>query len=196
MNSILVNGISAKWGGGKSILVNFLSLLNNTNKDDQFIVVVPANADYCAYAKKNIIILPVKGSSLSLCRYYFFTIRRIIKKYNVSLIFNLSDIIVPVSTKQLYLFDWPYAIYPESIVWKRMGRKEWLFRKLKLFLIKRFIHLPVLFIAQTKVSEVRLKKRFSIENVEVVPNAVSLDNLTGGIHKDFYLPSKQLNSCT
>ncbi|HMG66432.1 MAG TPA: glycosyltransferase, partial [Chitinophagaceae bacterium] len=119
-------------------------------------------------------------------------IRRIIKKYNVSLIFNLSDIIVPVSTKQLYLFDWPYAIYPESIVWKRMGRKEWLFRKLKLFLIKRFIHLPVLFIAQTKVSEVRLKKRFSIENVEVVPNAVSLDNLTGGIHKDFYLPSNTI----
>jgi glycosyltransferase involved in cell wall biosynthesis len=188
MNNILVNGISAKWGGGKSILVNFLSLLSNSNKNDQFIVVVPANAEYSAYARENIIILPVKGSALSLCRYYLFTIRRIIKKYQVSLVFNLADLIAPVSTRQLYLFDWPYAIYPESIVWKRMRLSEWLFKKVKLFLIRCCIRLPVLLIAQTKVSETRLKKRFSIDNIDVIPNAVSLDNFTGGVHKNFGLP--------
>ena len=108
------------------------------------------------------------------------------------MIFNLADVIAPVSTRQVYLFDWPYATYPDSIAWKRMTRKEWLFKRFKFFLIRRYIHLPVLVIAQTSVSEDRLVQRFSIKNTEVVPNAVSLDNFSGGEYKDFDLPKEKI----
>jgi glycosyltransferase involved in cell wall biosynthesis len=192
MASILINGISAKFGGGKSILVNFLALLNKSNKKEQFIVIVPPGLEYLVYSKENIRIIPVKSSYLSLFGFYFLKIRKIVKKYKVSIIFNLADTIVPISTKQVYLFDWPYAIYPNSIAWKRMSRKEWFFRKVKLFLLKRFIHLPVLLIAQTKVTEDRLKAFFFINNIEVVPNAVSLDNLSGGRYRDFNLPKERI----
>ena len=192
MVSILVNGISAKLGGGKSILVNFLSLLYESNDKEQFIVVVPPDKEYLKYAKENIRIVPVKNSYFSLVVFYFSTIRQIVKKYKVSLIFNLADFIIPVATKQVYLFDWPYAIYPDSVAWARMSMKERLFRKFKLFLIRRYIHLPVLLMAQTAVAADRLKKIFSVNNIEVVPNAVSIDNLTGGRYKDFKLPKERI----
>jgi len=192
MASILVNGISAKLGGGKSILVNFLSLLYESNNKEQFIVIVPPGNEYLKYAKENIRIVPVKNSYFPLVVFYFSTIKKIVKKYKVSLIFNLADFIIPVSTKQVYLFDWPYAIYPDSIAWGSISRKEWLFRKFKLFLIRRYIHLPVLLMAQTTVAADRLKKIFSVNNIEVVPNAVSIDNLTGGRYKDFDLPKERI----
>lgn len=191
MSSILINGISAKSGGGKSILINFLKLLHESTGKGEFIVIVPAGSDYSVYSKEDIRIIPVKNSNFFLFIFYFFTIKQIIRKYRVSLILNIADVIVPVSTNQIYLFDWPYATYPESVAWNRLTRKDWLFKKFKLFLIKRYINLPVLLIAQTEVSRKRLKQRFSIRNAEVVPNAVSLDNLTGGEHKDFDLPKER-----
>jgi glycosyltransferase involved in cell wall biosynthesis len=191
MASVLINGISAKFGGGKSILVNFLSLLHKSDNKTQFVVVTPPGSEYLSYAKENIKIIPAKNSSAALSRFYFSTIRKIVKEYKVSVIFNLADFIIPVSTKQLYLFDWPYAIYPDSIAWARMGRKERLFRKFKLFLIRRYIHLPVLLMAQTTVAAERLKRYFSVNTIEVVPNAVSIDNLTGGSYKNFDLPKER-----
>jgi glycosyltransferase involved in cell wall biosynthesis len=192
MGSILINGISAKSGGGKSILVNFLSLLRQSHIQDKFVVVVPPDKEYLNYSKNNVRIIPLKNSNFSLFTFYFSTIRKIINKHDVSIIFSIADVIAPVSTTQICLFDWPYAIYPESIAWKRMTRKEWLFRKFKLFLIKRWIHLPALMVAQTEVSEKRLRRIFSLNNTKVVPNAVSLDNLTGGDFKDFNLPKDKI----
>ena len=130
MASILINGISAKSGGGKSILVNFLSLLSGSNNKEEFVVIVPPDKEYLAYSKENIQIVFLKNSNLHLFRFYFSTIRKIIRTYSVSVIFNLADIIVPISIKQIYLFDWPYALYPDSVAWKRLDKKEWLFGSL------------------------------------------------------------------
>jgi glycosyltransferase involved in cell wall biosynthesis len=188
--NVLINGISAKSGGGKSILVNFLNLLSKSNRTEQFIVIVPPGVGYLPYSKENIRIIPIKATNFSMFIYYISTVRKIVKKYNISLIFNLADLVIPVSTRQIYLFDWAYAVYPESIVWKRMSKKEFLYRRFKIFLIRRFIHLPVLVIAQTKVTEHRLKKSFSVNNIAVIPNAVSLDHLTGGNYKDYSLPKE------
>jgi glycosyltransferase involved in cell wall biosynthesis len=188
MASILINGISARSGGGKSILVNFIKLLHQSTRREQYVVIVPGDSDYSQYAKENIEIIPAYNSTYNLYTFYFKSIRQIVKEKAVSLILNIADVVAPVHVNQVYLFDWPYATYPESVVWKRMSAKEWLFKKFKLFLIRRYIKLPVLILAQTKVSAIRLRKAFSVTNTEVVPNAVSLDHFTGGQPKDFALP--------
>ena len=187
MANILINGISAKAGGGKSILVNFLSLLQKAETNDKYIVVVP-DAGFSIYARENVLIVPFLNSGFSLFRSYVSGVRKLIKKHNISLVFNLADIIVPVSTRQIYLFDWPYAIYPDSVAWSKMTRKELLFRKFKLFLIRRFMRFPALLIAQTNVARSRLEDIYRINNIEVVPNAVSLDHFSGGQHVDYGLP--------
>jgi len=192
MGSILINGISAKSGGGKSILANFLTLLSLRDNKEKFVVIVPDDKEYLEYSRESVHVIPLKNSNLHLFRFYFSTIRKIIRNYNVSVIFNLADIIAPVPTRQIYLFDWPFALYPHSIAWKKLGKKEWLFRKVKLYLIRRWIHLPVLIIAQTKVSAEKIKQIFAVTNVEIVPNAVSVDNLTGGQPRDFALPKNRI----
>jgi glycosyltransferase involved in cell wall biosynthesis len=192
MSAILINGISARSGGGKSVLVNFLKSLHASNRDEKFVVIVPYGSDYSTFSKSNILIIVHKNSIFSLASFYFSGIKKIARKHNVTLILNLADFIIPIATKQVYLFDWPYAIYPESIVWKRMTMRENIFRKLKLFLFRRYAHLPALFIAQTTVAKSRLQQNFPIKNVEVIPNAVSLDNLNGGRYRYFNLPKDRL----
>ena len=96
---------------------------------------------------------------------------------------------VRTKVKQVYLFDWSYAINPGSVVWKRMDRRDWLVRKIKLSLLRRRIRRPAVTIAQTPVAKEALERLYRLPNVAIVPNALSLDNLdtTGG--KRFALPA-------
>lgn len=114
---------------------------------------------------------------------------RILKQHRIDLVLNLADLVVRTRVKQVYLFDWPYAIYPDSVVWKRMDRKDWIVRKTKLFLIKRRIRRPVVTIAQTPVAKEALERLYHLPNVAIVPNAVSLDNLDSNEGKRFLLPA-------
>ncbi|GHT67100.1 hypothetical protein AGMMS50239_29680 [Bacteroidia bacterium] len=191
--NILVNGISAKSGGGKSILTNFLTLLVDHKTENEYFVIVPSSVtDYQKYCSNNIHIIPVKSSLIDLYIFTFFTVNKINKKYNITLILNLADLIIPTSIKQVYLFDWPYAIYPDSIVWNKMNKKDWILRKFKLFLVKHYISKPSLVIAQTETAKYRLNKIYRINNIEIVPNAVSIDNLTGGEYRDFNFPENKI----
>lgn len=189
MSAILINGIAARSGGGKSILTNFLKILTHNPPKRKYIVVVPSDFDFSSCKSANITILPENNSFTSLFKYYTTRIRRLVRQYDVSVIFNLADFIIPVTTTQIYLFDWPYAVYPESVVWQQMSMRERIFRKVKLLFIRRFIHLPAVVLAQTSVAEARLKRIFNVKRTEVVPNAVSLDNTDGGTYKNFELPS-------
>ena len=53
-----------------------------------------------------------------------FLLDRILKRYQIDLVFNLADLVVRTKVMQVYLFDWPYAINPNSVVWQRMGRRD------------------------------------------------------------------------
>lgn len=191
MKTILINGISAKSGGGKSILKNLLSAINVKNTELNFVVIVPAKHGYENYSMKNVVIIPFstkKLPSIFQFLFYFFSVHKIIRKHNICLILNLADIIIPTRTKQLFLFDWSYAAYPDSIVWSLMKTKERYHKKLKLFLFKKMVDYPTVVYAQTESIKKRLSKYYRLKKSGIIPNAVSLDNLTGGNYKDFKLP--------
>lgn len=196
MKNILINGVSAKSGGGKSILTNLLRSIFNKGSGYRYIVIVPAKMGYEIFSNGNIIILEYDDSRLAILKqlyFYFFYLKRIVKNYDISLIFNLSDIIIPLKINQLFLFDWSYAVYPESLVWKKMGLFEFIYRKGKLFVFKRYLTFPKVIYAQTDSVKSRLEEIYKLDNVSILPNAVSLDNIDGGIYKDFNLPSDKYN---
>ncbi len=191
MVNILVNGISAKSGGGRSILNNYLNLLKESSTEDRYYIIVPDSDEYLKVKSDKITVIYcrlISKCSLLLPIFYFVLIRVIIRRYNINVILNFGDVIIPIKTPQVYLFDWAYAIYPESITWSRMDPKEKLIRKIKVYLIKRYIKLPEVIIAQTNVSRQRLIKYYEAKRIEVIPNAVSLDHLTGGTMRNFNLP--------
>jgi glycosyltransferase involved in cell wall biosynthesis len=70
-----------------------------------------------------------------------------------------------------------------------MSYKDFFMRKLKIALIKKYIKYPVTVIGQTQTICGRLQRYYGLNNVETVPSAVSLDNLSMTGHFDFQLPA-------
>lgn len=196
MKNVLINGVSAKSAGGKSILTNLLRSISNKSSDINYVVIVPPNLNYEKFCNENVRIITYNDSKFSFLKqayFYFYFVKSIINKYQISLIFNTADIIIPVKKKQLLLFDWPYAVYPESLVWKKMGLLELLHRKFKLFAFERHLSIPLKIYAQTNSIKNRLNNLYKLDNISIMPNAVSLDNIDGGIYRDFKLPLDKFN---
>ena len=183
MANIFINGLKSKTGGGKSILNNYLTLLKESNLKNKFIVLTPDKSEYEKYSSDIIEIIDIKNLYKKNVLFLFlnhFVIPKLLKDYNIDLIFNLGDIVIPVKYPQIYLFDWPYAVYPDSIIWKKMNIKSYLSRKIKLFVFKKYIKYATTVIAQTKTMKEKLESIYGLDTIEIVPNAVSLENMSGG----------------
>lgn len=190
MSNIFINGLKAKCGGGKSILNNYLSLLRNSKSPHRFFVLTPDKLEYEKYNCGFIQIVEVPNvftGPLLFPLLYLMALPRLMRAHKIDLIFNLGDIPIPSNISQVYLFDWSYAVYPESVVWKKMDTKSFLIRRVKLFVFKRWIGQVTAVIAQTEAMKRLLVALYGLENVTVIPNAVSLENMGGGKLFDFDL---------
>ena len=190
MKKIFVNGLNAKAGGGKSILTNFLTLLSQRPTNDCYWFLVPDASVYQSFRQDHIYISDLPG----LYRNNFFfplvnrwVLPRLVRENACQLVFNLSDVPMPTSAKQVFLFDWSYAVFPESPAWQLLDFNSWLIRKAKLFYFKQYLNYVDVMIAQTHLMKVRLEKLYGLRNVEVCANAVSLENLKGGATHNFQL---------
>jgi len=194
MANILINGLKSKTGGGKSILSNYLSLLTQSNTQHNYYVLTPDREQYKQYASDSVQIIKIpnlfaKNALFPLL--YAFVLPRVLRSYNIDVIFNLGDIAIPSKIPQVYLFDWPYAAYPDSIVWNRMDPVSFLTRRIKLFFFKKYIRYATVVIAQTETMKQKLQVIYGLKKIHVVPNAVSLENMDGGQAVDFKLPDEK-----
>lgn len=183
-----MNGISAKTGGGVSILTNFLSIAMREKGDDEYLVLTPTASTYSRYSSSTVTIVDVPNRykhSFMFPILQAVVIPKLIQKLACDRVLNLADVPIPTSVHQCYLFDWPYAIYPESQAWKRMRLKDWLVRKAKLLFLRHYARYPSVTVAQTQTARNRLVQQFKLPKVIVIPNAVSLDHVNVGDTKDF-----------
>jgi glycosyltransferase involved in cell wall biosynthesis len=195
MANIFVNGLKSKTGGGKSILNNYLSLLKESKSKNHFIVLTPDRTEYEKYHCEGIEIIDIKAlykKNILAPIVNHFLLPKLLRNLHVDLLFNMGDIVIPTNTPQFYLFDWPYAIYPESVVWHRMDFSSYLSRRIKLFFFKLYITRATSVLAQTETAKARLEQIYCLKNIEIVPNAVSLENMDGGTSVDFNLPKNKI----
>jgi glycosyltransferase involved in cell wall biosynthesis len=188
---IFVNGLHAKVGGGKSILNNYLSLLNERKPPQTYVVLTPDKNEYNRYSSANLEIIEVPGpytKQTFLPFLYRFVLPKIIRQNRIDVILNFGDVVIPSEMPQLHCFDWPYAVYPESLAWKRLDPPGYVSRKAKLFMFKRYLHHASRVITQSKTIDDRLRSLYGLRNTVIVPNAVSLENVRGGSRRDFQLP--------
>jgi glycosyltransferase involved in cell wall biosynthesis len=191
MAVIFINGLNAKAGGGKSILNNYLSLLAKTATNNFYYVLVPKKQEYLKYENNNIKVVEISKlfqSNLAYPFVYSYLLQKLIKKYKIEIVFNLADIPIKTYVKQVFLFDWAFASYPDSIVWDRMDFKSKIVRKSKLFFFKKYLPYVSKFLTQTENIKRRMESLYSISGIEVIPNAVSLENLAVKEYKNFNLP--------
>ncbi len=190
MANIFINGINSKVGGGKSILNSFLENISGNN--NIYYLLAP-DESYKCYNSININVITI--SPFFTNGYVYPIINKYIlpyffKKYIIEVIINFSDIptLNKKSIKQLLYFDWAYAVYPESIVWERMTKREYIYRKIKLFYFKKYFHNIDHVIVQTEVIKERLKSIYNFLNITTIPNAVSLNNYKNEKTKKYKLP--------
>ncbi|MGL0957077.1 glycosyltransferase [Vibrio vulnificus] len=177
MSNVLINGINSKTGGGKSILTNLLKTLSGLGSNHYYVLMSDRSIDHKFSENITIIKVPsILAMNFFAPITYLFFINRYAKKLNCDSIVNLGDLVVRTSIKQVYLFDWAYAVYSDSAIWDNMDIKGKLIRMSKCFLIGKYIDNAEIVIAQTSVTQQRLIERFNHKNVVVIPNAVSLDN--------------------
>lgn len=184
--NIFINGVSSKIGGGKNILDNYILTLKETEKNNNhYYFLTPSAKLYTNYESDKIQIIDVpnwlKNNSVFFLL-YFIVIPRILRKYKIDRIINFADIIIPTKVKQIYFFDWPYAVYENSYLWVGMKLTDFFIRKTKIFLIANFISSVDIVICQTGTIKRRLKERYNIKNILVAPTPVNfLGKETGEI---------------
>ena len=193
MPNILINGFSAKAGGGRAILEDYLAVLVNEKSDrrDYFFIITPNHELYRHRAYKNIYILKIPLIFNKFCFlpfFYAYFVPKLIKDNEIDVVLNFGDIILPIHTSQVYFFDWSYAVYPKSIVWKRMDLTSYIQRRLKYYIIRLTLRFPKVVIAQTATMVKRLKNLYGLRCVELVASPLTLANMAKAADKDFYLP--------
>lgn len=189
MRHVFINGISAKSGGGRSILTNLLKAAQEVDDGYWFTVAVPSLEGYEKLATEKIHLVPMGGHSHTILIPYtsVISIPRLISRLKPDLLFNLADIPVSTSIPQVFLFDWSYAAFPNSPAWKLSSPADRLVRRAKLAMFRRLLcHVDVL-VAQNEVLADQLRRIYGFETIPVVNNAVSIDNLSAGHEVDFSL---------
>lgn len=189
MAHIFINGISAKSGGGKSILTNFLTVLKSRSSHHTFTVLVPDVNSYQRFidANINVIAFPLLSKQALIPLTTAFVLPRLVRRLGCDLVFNPADLPIPSDLPQLFLFDWPYAAYPDSIAWKRGGIVDTLKRRFKYYLFRRYLSFVNVLIAQGPALRDRLIRLYGVNNIPIVPNAVSIDNIDVSHSCDFRL---------
>lgn len=167
-------------------------MLSGNMSEVSYVVLVPHKSAFQFITKGNIKLIQIPkiwANKLLLPFVYSFILPRVLKKHDIDIVFNLADIPIKTNVKQVFLFDWSYAVYPKSEVWKMMSLGDYLVKKSKLYFFKKFAkHIDIL-IAQTDTMRKHLISFYGIKNIKVVPNAVSLDNLSGGVVKNYNFPA-------
>ncbi|WP_394210635.1 glycosyltransferase [Enterovibrio calviensis] len=191
MIRVFINGLNSKSGGGKSILDNYLQMLEKNTSNVKYYVLTPSAKEYDSFNSDSIEIVDIQDIYKKLYMVYpryEYALPKLVKKIAPDVIFNLSDVPIKIDgVRQVFLFDWSYAIYPESPVWDLMDSISCFERKLKVYFFRKYASHVTTIIAQTETVRSRLLKYYGFDDVRIIPNAVSLENLNGGSYKDFKL---------
>lgn len=189
--NVFVNGISAKSGGGASILRNFLASARKANDRFRYLVAVPDSSKFADLASPRISLVSVGWWSRSqmIPLSSALMLPRLAQRRGCDLIFTLADIPVMSRRPQVFLFDWPYAAFPQSPAWRLGSLGERLARWVKVATFRALLPFVDCMIAQSAPLAQRLRKIYGLRNIDVVPNAVSLENLDGGRPREFGLGS-------
>ena len=179
---VLVNGLRARSGGGRSILHNYLELLSESDCSEMYFILTPrrSEAEFERYVRPGLTLVGM--SSLYQPNAFFPLLSwlgfpRLLRRLDIDLVFNLGDIPIPTSRPQVFLFDWAYALYPDSVAWSRMELRSRIGRQVKVAMFRALVRHVDLIVAQTETARRRLERIHGLDKVVVVPNAVSLDNL-------------------
>lgn len=169
--NILINLYTYNVGGGK--IIRDAILRHERTKSNCYVLV---NKQYIDTVPGSVELVEVPGIfRLSYFLIHFIYIPYFLRKKNIQKVLNFSDIPLKIDCYQFYYFDWPYAVYTESEIWRIMGIKSRIFRNIKLRAWLALIKKVDAVIVQTEVIKNRLKKQLPVSNIKVIVPGFDID---------------------
>lgn len=191
MKTVAINALNSNSGGGKSIRDSFLKMLNEEVLTERYVVITANGEDLGFITNPNIEIkeMPSLWSRALLAPLvYRFALGREFRRIGAEVVLNMGDLIVHTDAKQIYIFDWPYALDVHPKVWADMNLPDWLSRQVKLWLVTHHLNKPNIVIAQTDFIRNSLIERYGLQDVRVINNAVTINTVPRDEALGFALP--------
>lgn len=181
MNKLLINFFSAKTGGGKVILDNFMEHFDADDVQIHFIF--PPGYNIKCERHLEVKVPNWMTKPYGLLWFYFFFVPNYCKKNGIYKVLNFGDIILPRVKNQTYFFDWAYLVLDDSNIWSSMDLKSRFIRLFKAKLIKAFKSNNKTVVVQSKEISRAYKKNLDFEGELIVaPTPVIVSNSEGKSH--------------
>ncbi len=177
--TVVVNGYNLTHGGGLRIFQGLIGFLGKNYKKDclspPVIIFSPRHNQSCiqdAYALGlNVIIYRPTGIQQidqTLLYFLYLPVRALFAQKSECLL-NLGDYIVPYVSRQVYYFDWPYAIQDAKDVWHKMSLVQRINRGIKLSNIRIFVDTPDKVIVQSQFIARAMIQKLRRKSLVVIP---------------------------
>ena len=158
---IIFNAYNLILGGGLSVGQGVMEGLVRGNPQEEIHVFLPKRQLYSftSSGKLHVHFIPRFFTDYSIGRLLAggFLSRKA-RKLNPDRVFSLGNYALSVNCPQLLMLQWPYAVYPESSIWSKMSRADFIKRKLRLFFLKKSLKNASALTVQTGVMKERVKK--------------------------------------
>jgi len=160
--NVLINFHTSNTGGVINFKLNYLKEINSLAKKYNFkifVLIGDHEKNVKKYSNLNIIKnIEIPKSFIEKFFFYEFRLKKIVLKNKISLLFNFGDISANITnSKQIFYFDWPYAVYDELSIWKRLNMKDFFSKLLK----RIYFFLTISRVDQVIVQTNTMKKRLS-----------------------------------
>lgn len=210
MRRVLFNFVTANTGGVIEFKKSIVRSLNAVAPEYLCeIYVIYSSDDFDEMSTLdgvNFICFPYIPKSISQkIKFYEFDLNQVLKEYGIDFLINFGDIPARTKVFQTFYFDWPYAVYNDLSLWRRMKFGDFVSKALKrsYFFLTR--QRPNKFIAQTQTMKSRLSRYVPESKIVVIDVGFNLseamlksgeDTLTGipqFIYPTAVYPHKNIN---
>ncbi len=174
--------------GFKFNIIKQLQNLERSNAHNYFVIADKKTAELFKETEIKFIILE-PSNKLDIFYFYISKANQKLKEHKIDRVINFGDIPIRTNIDQTFYFDWPYAVYRDQDIWKRMSFKDYFSKKLKLFFFEISIKYVNKWIAQTELMKRKLENNYALKNISVVDMGLepNQDNLNKNIDKKNYL---------
>jgi hypothetical protein len=195
-NLIIINGLNSRSGGGLVIFSEFLRQRSSFDNKIKYIIFIP-NGFKCETLDKNTNVTFIEfpnfiNNFILLFFYYYLLLPIFFIFFKPKFILNFGDIVIPYITKQIYFFDWAFALSDKTSISFNLNS---ITRQLKILQIRRNIINIKKIICQTTLirDELKLKLLIPNNNLIVLPTPPLIYN---DLDKTKILNYKSFNSST
>lgn len=169
-------------GGGLTIGLKLIEEIVNTDENTKFHIVIPKTSEYESFKSNSRITfhrLPDKFSKILNRLFLGNYLSNLAVQEEATKIFSLSNYAIKTKKPQLLMLHWPYAVYPNSVVWKKMGLINKVKRKIRLQLFKSKLQYATALTVQTETMKNRFRKYFNSNIcIHVNPSFIGFDTNT------------------